>query len=60
MTDYQHNITFDQFQLIRDDLETFRKRTCPRKVVLFDAFNEVFYILRTGAQWRQLSHDFPR
>lgn len=58
MTDYPSNITSDQFELIRTDLETFRKRTCPRKVDLFDAFNAVLYGLRTGAQWRQLPHDF--
>lgn len=27
MTDYPGNITRDQFELIRVDLETFRKRT---------------------------------
>ncbi|MGY5234705.1 IS5/IS1182 family transposase, partial [Lactiplantibacillus plantarum] len=27
MTDYPSNITRDQFELIRVDLETFRKRT---------------------------------
>ena len=33
MTDYPSNITRDQFELIRVDLETFRKRTCPRRFV---------------------------
>ena len=60
MTDYPSNITRDQFELIRVDLETFRKRTCPRRVDLFDVFNAVLYELRTGAQWRQLPHDFPK
>ncbi len=50
MTDYPSNITRDQFELIRVDLETFRKRTCPRRVDLFDVFNAVLYELRTGAQ----------
>lgn len=39
MTDYPSDITRDQFGLIRGDLENFRKRTCPRKVDLFDVFN---------------------
>ena len=60
MTDYPSNITRDQFELIRVDLETFCKRTCPRRVDLFDVFNAVLYELRTGAQWRQLPHDFPK
>ena len=42
MTDYPSNITRDQFELIRVDLETFRKRTCPRRVDLFMSSMQCF------------------
>lgn len=45
MTDYPSNITRKQFELIRRDLEAFRKQTCPRKVDLFDVFSAVLYEL---------------
>jgi putative transposase len=31
----------------------------PRSVALRDLLDAIFYILRTGCQWRQLPHDFP-
>jgi putative transposase len=31
----------------------------PRPVDLREVVNAVFYLLRTGCQWRQLPHDFP-
>lgn len=60
MTDYPSNLTRAQFELLRNDLETFRKRTCPRKVDLYEVFNAVIFVIRTGTQWRQLPHDFPK
>lgn len=38
MTDYPSNITRDQFELIRVDLETFRKRTCPHLMSSMQCF----------------------
>ncbi|WP_432648633.1 IS5 family transposase [Lactiplantibacillus plantarum] len=60
MTDYPSNLTRAQFELLRNDLETFRKRTCPRKVDLYEVFNAVIFVIRTGTQWRQLPHVFPK
>lgn len=31
----------------------------PEKLILFDILNAVLYVLRTGAQCRQLPHNFP-
>src|SRR5918911_1299171 len=31
----------------------------PRTVALREVVNAVFYLLRTGCQWRHLPHDFP-
>ncbi|MCI0374418.1 IS5 family transposase [Lacticaseibacillus paracasei] len=60
MPDYPSNLTKEQFEFIRPDLESFRKRTHPRTVALYDVFNAVIYVLRTGSQWRQLPNDFPK
>lgn len=59
MIGYPSDITRQQFELIRPDLEAVRQRTRPRQVDLYEIFNAVPYILRTGSQWRQLPHDFP-
>jgi hypothetical protein len=60
MIGYPSDITRQQFELIRPDLEAVRQRTRPRQVDLYEIFNAVLYILRTGSQWRQLPHDFPK
>ena len=59
MIGYPSDITRQQFELIRSDLEAVRQRTRPRQVDLYEIFNAVLYILRTGSQWRQLPADFP-
>ncbi|PEQ68108.1 hypothetical protein CN469_04225 [Bacillus cereus] len=57
--DYTSNITREQFELIREDLESARKTTCPRTVDLYVVFYGVLYLLTTGCQWRNLPSDFP-
>lgn len=57
---YQSDITRDQFERIRPLLESARKRTRPRTVDLFDVFNGVLYILKTGCQWRMLPKEYPK
>lgn len=54
MRAYTSDINKEQFQVIRDDLENFKKTTRPRKIDLYDIFCGVLYILTTGAQWRNL------
>lgn len=54
MTDYPSNITRDQFELIRVDLETFRKRTCPRRVDLFDVCFTSFVRALNGVSCRMI------
>lgn len=60
MPDCRSNLTKKQFDLIRPDLENFRKRTRPRTVELYNDFNAVLYVLRTGLQWVQVPNDFPK
>ncbi|ANS45879.1 transposase [Bacillus thuringiensis] len=57
--DYTSNITREQFELIREDLESTRKTTRPRTVDLYEVFCGVLYLLTTGCQWRNLPSDFP-
>src|SRR6267378_1185227 len=58
---YPSDLTDDQWSLIRPFV-------CPRRlskvghpvaVSRRDLVDAIFYLLRTGCQWRQLPHDFP-
>lgn len=57
---YPSDITREQFEHIRPLLESARKRTKPRKIDLYEVFCGLLYLLRTGCQWRQLPHDYPK
>lgn len=59
MHNYPSDITREQFEIIRLDLEQAKKKTRPRKYDLYDIFCAVLYVLRGGIQWRMLSKDFP-
>lgn len=56
---YSSDISREQFELIRTDLEGIRKRTKPRKVDLYDIFCALLYTLKNGCVWRDLPSDFP-
>ena len=60
MHNYPSDITREQFEIIREDLENAKKRTKPRKYDLYDIFCGILYVLRGGIQWRMLPDDFPR
>lgn len=60
MFDYPSNITREQFNLIKEELESARKKTKPRKLDLYEVFCGVLYILKSGCQWRMLPKDFPK
>lgn len=49
---YSSDISREQFELIRTDLEGIRKRTKPRKVDLYDIFCALLYTLKNGCVWR--------
>jgi transposase len=57
---YPSDITREQFEVIRDRLESARKTTHPRTIDIFDIFCAVLYRLREGCRWRSLPHDFPK
>ena len=56
---YPSAITLEQFEQIRPLLERVRKRTKPRTVDLYEVFNAVLYLLKSGCQWRMLPEGFP-
>ena len=57
---YPSDISRKQFERIRSMLESARKITKPRKIDLYNVFNAVLYVLKTGCQWRSLPHDYPK
>jgi transposase len=63
MRTYTHNypsdITREQFEIIRSDLESARKVTKPRKVDLYSIFCGVLYLLKSGCQWDMIPADYP-
>jgi transposase len=59
-TFYRRDITRDQFELIRHELEAAKNITHPRKYDLYDIFCAVLYILKEGVTWRALPHDYPK
>ena len=56
---YPSDITREQYELIRYDLENFRKTTKPRDYDLYDILCAILYIVKEGCTWRALPHDFP-
>jgi transposase len=57
---YPSDISREQFEVIRPLLESARKKTCPRRVELYEVFCAVLYLLKSGCQWRALPGDFPK
>ena len=56
---YPSDITREQFEIIRDDLENAKKKTHPRPYDLYDIFCALLYLLQEGRTWRGSPHDFP-
>lgn len=51
MPNYPSNITRQQFEVIRPELENFHQRTKPRQVDLYDVFCAILYILKNGKRF---------
>ena len=56
---YPSDITREQFTKMASILESARKRTSPRTLDLYEVFNAILYLLKTGCQWRALPSEFP-
>ena len=56
---YPSDISREQFEIIREELENLQKKTHPRKYDLYDIFCAVLYLLKEGCTWRAIPHDYP-
>lgn len=56
---YSSDISREQFEKIREDLEGAKKKTRPQKYDLYDIFCAVLYLLQEGCTWRAIPHDYP-
>lgn len=56
---YPSDMTDAQWELLAD-LFPEAKTGRPREVSIRDVVDAIFYVNRTGVQWRYLPHDFPR
>jgi transposase len=57
---YDSDVTREQFEHIKGDLERVKKRTSPRVVDLYDVFCAILYLIKNGCTWRNIPHDFPK
>jgi len=55
MTNYQSNLTDDQWTILSNFFDLKRKR----KHGLRDVINAIYYVLKSGCQWRMLPTEFP-
>ncbi len=56
---YDSDVSRENFEIVRNLLESARKKTRPRKHDLYDVFCAVLYLLANGVSWRRLPNDFP-
>lgn len=56
---YPSDISREQFESIRADLEGHKKRTKPRKHDLYEVFCGLLYLLKSGCQWDMIPSDYP-
>jgi len=57
---YSSDLTDEQWQLIEPLLPPPSRVGRPRRVCRRQVVNAILYVNRTGCQWRQLPHDFPK
>ena len=57
---YPSDITREQFEIIRSDLENAKRATKPREIDLYSVFCAILYLNKSGCQWRMIPSDFPK
>ncbi|CAN7571226.1 IS5 family transposase [Phyllobacterium sp. LjRoot231] len=56
---YPSDLTNSQWLMIGELLPARKQRGRRRRISLRAVMNAIFYLLRTGCQWRQLPSEFP-
>ncbi len=56
---YPSDLTPAQYELIRSFIPAPKPGGRPCSIDRLAIINAIFYVLRTGCQWRLLPHDFP-
>jgi len=56
---YPSDITREQYELIRYDIENFKKKTHPPDYDMYDILCAILYLIKEGISWRAMPHDFP-
>ena len=56
---YSSNVSDQEWQLIEPLIPPAKAGGRPRTVNIRAIMNAIFYVVRTGCQWRLLPHDFP-
>jgi len=57
---YPSSVTDEQWQFIYPLLPPASRVGRPREICRRQVINAILYVNRTGCQWRQLPHDFPK
>ena len=57
---YPSDITREQYELIRKDLEKAKKTTKPREIDLYSVYCAILYLNKSGCQWDMIPSDFPK
>ena len=57
---YPSDVSRDEFEKIREILESCRKKTKPRTVDLYEVFCGCLYVLKEGCRWRSLPKEYPK
>ena len=57
---YHTDLKDKEWELIEECFKLEKKKPGrPRKHTIREILNGIFYVIRTGCQWRYLPHDFP-
>jgi len=57
---YPSDITREQFEIIRGDLEGAKKVTKPREIDLYSVYCAILYLQKSGCQWDMLPSNYPK